>query len=469
MSGARFTVAEVVAATGGRLAAGRPDAVVTGVSIDSRTCLPGQVFIAIRGHRQDGHAFAGAALARGAAALVLARWPEGLGSPREAAVVLVEDTTRALQRLAACHRARHILPVVAVTGSNGKTTTKELTALVLGRRFRVLKAAGSLNNQWGVPLTLLALAPDHQVAVLELGMNAPREIAALAALARPTVGVVTTIAPAHLEGLGSLEGVQQAKGELVEAVPPGGCVVLNADDPRVLALARRAPGRRVCTFGQAAHADVRLGAVTAAAGGLRFSVAAGRETAEVALPLAGAHNAWNAAAALAVGHLLGVELADGAAALREARPIPGRLVWHEVAGVRLLDDTYNANPVSLRAALDVLGAVPGGRAWVVLGDMRELGALSEGAHREAGAWIAALPAAGLVTVGPLARLAGQAARAAGCPEVLSCESPEEAAAILAPRLRPGDRVLIKGSRSLALERALALLCGALDPAGAARC
>jgi UDP-N-acetylmuramoyl-tripeptide--D-alanyl-D-alanine ligase len=445
---------------------------VCGVSIDSRTLESGEAFVAIRGHRQDGHAFVGEAIRRGAGAVVVTHLPAGLDLPPEVGVVVVDNTTHALQRLGAFHRRRFTIPVVAITGSNGKTTTKELAALALGRRFSVLKATGSFNNQWGLPLTLLDLAPAHQAAVIELGMNAFGEIAALAQLAQPTIGVVTTIGPAHLEFLGSLEGVQKAKGELVQAIPPEGLVVLNADDPLVAALAGDARGR-VVTYGRAADANVRVDDVTTSPAGVGFRVSAAGAIVEVRLTLQGAHNAWNAAAALAVALELGVPLAEAAAALGDASPIKGRLVWRGAGGVRILDDTYNANPASLRVALDVLRdartVLPpgGGRAWVVLGDMLELGAASDAAHREAGARIAALPAAGLVTVGPAARLAAAAARLGGCPDVSTCETPEEAARQVAERMAPGDRVLIKGSRGMQLERAVATLLAVLGERGIA--
>lgn len=467
----RLTLADVVRGTRGALVGGRLDALVTGVSIDSRTCRPGDAFFAIRGVHQDGHAFIDHARARGAACAVASRLPPGLGAGGDFAVVLVEDTTAALQRLGAFHRRRFAIPVVAITGSNGKTTTKELVATVLSARRRVLKPTASFNNQWGVPLTLLDLEPAHEAAVLELGMNAFGEIAHLAQLCQPTVGVVTAIAPAHLEGVGSIEGVQKAKGELVEAVPPDGLVILNADDPLVLGLAARARAR-VTTYGQADRADVRLGDVGLAEEGVTFRLTAGNAAAVVRLPLAGRHNAWNAAAAAAVGLALGVPLDEAAAALALAAPVKGRLVWREAAGVRILDDTYNANPASLRAALDVLRAGPAAsRRWVILGDMLELGAHTEAAHRDAGAWVAALPAAGFAAVGPAMRLAAEAARAGGCREVATFVEPVEAALHVAARVANGDRVLVKGSRGMRMERAVEALLSRLgrSPEGSRGC
>jgi UDP-N-acetylmuramoyl-tripeptide--D-alanyl-D-alanine ligase len=465
-----LSVAELIRGTRGALVGGHPEAVVRGVSIDSRTCAPGDAFFAIQGHHRDGHAFVADARARGAGAAVVSRPPGELALPGDFPVVLVEDTTAALQRLAAFHRDRLALPVVAITGSMGKTTTKELAALVLARRYRVLKAAGSFNNQWGLPLTLLTLEPTHEAAVLELGMNAFGEIAALARLARPSVGVVTAIAPAHLAGVGTLEGVQKAKGELVEAIPLDGVVVLNADDPLVLALARAARGR-VVTYGQAAAADVRLGAVTVAPDGLAFTLTAGGARADVRLPLAGRHNAWNATAAAAVGTALGVPLEAAAAALAGAAPVRGRLHWRSAGGVRILDDTYNANPMSVRAALDALREAPGGgRRWVILGDMLELGTITEAAHREVGTWVAGLPVDGLAAVGSAMRLAAEAARVGGCPDVATFASPEGAATYVLSRVARGDRVLVKGSRGMRMERGVdALLVGFRGAGEGPRC
>ena len=466
----RVTLAEFVRGTQGALVGGRLDTVVTGVSIDSRTCRPGDAFFAIRGTHQDGHAFVGHARMRGAVCAVTTRIPPGLGAEVDFPVVLVDDTTTALQRLGAAHRRRFDIPVVGITGSNGKTTTKELAATVLSARRRVLKPAGSYNNQWGVPLTLLAIEPEHEAAVLELGMNAFGEIAALAQLCQPTIGVVTTIGAAHLEGVGSLEGVQKAKGELVEAIPPDGVVVLNADDPLVLGLAARSKAP-LMTYGQADRADVRLGDVALVEGGLAFRLSAGAATADVRLPLAGRHNAWHAAAAAAVGLTLGVPLDEAAAALALVVPVKGRLVWREAGGVRILDDTYNANPVSVRAALDALREAPGGgRRWVIFGDMLELGPLTETAHREVGAWIAALPVAGLAAVGSAIRLTAETARMGGCPDVATFASPEGAAAHVLERVARGDRVLVKGSRGMRMERAVeALMAGLGIRPEASRC
>lgn len=461
----RWTIADLLHGTQGTLV-GDSGVTAGGVSLDSRSLRPGEVFVAIHGPRHDGHAYLAPAIQRGAVAAVVSRRPEGLALPPGFPLILVEDTTLALQRLAAHHRGRHRLPVVAVTGSNGKTTTKELIAAVLAEDRAVFKAPGNLNNHWGLPLALLGLEAHHGAAVLEMGMSGFGEIAALCRIAQPTVGVVTTIAPAHLLTLGSLAGVQKAKGELVEAIGPDGTVILNADDPLVAALGREAKGR-VVGYGEAEGAEVRLlGAVVASGDGLNLTIGLGGVRLPVRLSLAGRHNAWNALAAAAVGSVLGVEPSAIARGLATVKPLKGRLQWRDVHGVRLLDDSYNANPGSVRAALDALREAGGqGRVWVALGDMLELGAHAEAAHREVGRWVAELRADGLLTLGPSARLAAEAAHAAGCPDVLACESAEAVAAGLAERLAPGDRCLIKGSRGMQMERVIERLLPLLDRRG----
>ncbi|MBI2158004.1 MAG: UDP-N-acetylmuramoyl-tripeptide--D-alanyl-D-alanine ligase [Candidatus Rokubacteria bacterium] len=456
-----FTVQDIVRATQGALVAGDLAVPVTGVSIDSRTLGVGEAFFAIEGHRLDGHAFLADAAGRGAACLVVHALHDDV--PANVPLVLVEDTTKALGRLAAFQRARFSLPVVAVTGSNGKTTTKELVAAVLAARFHVLKPASSFNNQWGLPLTLLRLGPEHEALVLEIGSNRPGEIAHLAGLAAPTVGVVTTVAQAHTEFLGSLDGVREEKAALVRAVPPEGCVVLNADDPRVAGMARDARAR-ILTYGLASSATVRaVDGVVEAGPGLAFTLEAGGERERVALAFAGRHNATNALAAAATGVALGCSLAEIARGLAAARPVAGRCVWRETGAVRILDDTYNANPVSLRAALATVaaGRRPDGRLVIVLGDMLELGAIAEEAHREAGRAVVAAAADEFVGVGRHAALAVEAARLGGLAEAHHAMTFEDTVAHLLKRLAPGDTVLVKGSRGMRMERVVDALVARL--------
>jgi UDP-N-acetylmuramoyl-tripeptide--D-alanyl-D-alanine ligase len=382
--------------------------------------------------------------------------------PANVPLVLVEDTTQALGRLGAWHRSRFTLPVVAVTGSNGKTTTKELAAGVLGTRWSVLKPERSFNNQWGLPLTLLQLGPEHGAAVLEIGTNARGEIAALAALAAPTVAVVTTVAAVHVEFLGSLDGVREEKAALVRALPAGGVAVLNADDPRVAGMARDTRAR-VVTYGRAAGAHVRVtGDVVEDEQGLHLTLEAGGERQPVTLGLAGRHNVTNALAAAATGVALGLPLADVARGLGGVRPVAGRCVWRRAGEVTILDDTYNASPVSVRAALDTVAAHRRGRrVVVVLGDMLELGAITEEAHREVGRQVAALPADELVGVGRAMQAAVEAARAAGLAEARHLTTFEDTVAHLLKRLAPDDLVLVKGSRGMRMERVVDALVARL--------
>jgi UDP-N-acetylmuramoyl-tripeptide--D-alanyl-D-alanine ligase len=455
-----FTVQDIVRASQGALVAGDLGIPVTGVSIDSRSLAVGEAFFAIQGHRLDGHAFLAEAAARGAACLVVHALPDDV--PANVPLVLVEETTQALGKLGAWHRARFSIPVVAVTGSNGKTTTKELAAGVLGTRWNVLRPEKSFNNQWGLPLTLLQLGPEHQAAVLEIGTNARGEIAALSALAAPTVAIVTTVAAVHVEFLGSLDGVREEKAGLVRALPPDGVAVLNADDPRVAGMARETRAR-VVTYGRAATAHVRvIGDVVEDERGLAFTLEAGGERQPVVVGLAGRHNVTNALAGAAAGVALGLPLADVARGLAGVRPVAGRCVWRQAGDVTILDDTYNASPVSVRAALDTVAAHRRGRrVVVVLGDMLELGAISDEAHREVGRAVAGLPADELVGVGRAMQGTVEAAREAGLAEARHLMTFEDTVAHLLKRVVAGDLVLVKGSRGMRMERVVDALVARL--------
>jgi len=460
---ASFTVQEIVRTTQGALVVGDLAVSVNGVSIDSRTLGVGEAFFAIRGPRLDGHDFVADAASRGASCVVVHHVPDPI--PTGVPVVLVEDTTRALGRLSAAHRAKFNIPVVAVTGSNGKTTTKELVAAVLATRWRVLKPESSFNNQWGLPLTLLRLAPEHEALVVEIGTNQRGEIATLAALAGPNVGVVTTVAAVHTEFLGSLSGVREEKVALVRGLPAEGWAILNADDDRVAGMARDTAAR-VLTYGQSALAAVRaVGAVEESPEGLRFSLEAGGERESVNLAFAGRHNVTNALAAAAVGVALGLGLSEIARGLGNARPVKGRCGWREAGGVRILDDTYNANPASVQAALDTAVAHRGNRRLlVVLGDMLELGAVAEEAHRETGRRVAATGAVEFLGMGKHMRLAVESAHAAGLAEARHTTTFEDTVAHLLKRVAPGDLVLVKGSRGMRMERVADTLAARLSRA-----
>ena len=455
-----LTVQDIVRAAQGALVGGDLGVPVTGVSIDSRTLRVGEAFFAIQGHRLDGHAFLAEAAGRGASCVVVHSLPDD--APANVPLVLVDDTTRALGRLAAWHRARFDIPVVAVTGSNGKTTTKELIAAVLATRWSVLKPPGSFNNQWGLPLTLLSLALEHEALVVEIGANQPGEIAYLAALAAPTAAVVTTVAQVHTEFFGTLDGVRGEKVALVRAVGPSGIVALNADDPRVAGMAADARAR-VVTYGAARGATIRFaGDVEEDERGVRFTLEVESVRQPVALALAGRHNAANALAAAAVSWAMGFAPADIARGLAAARPVKGRCVWRTAGEVQVLDDTYNASPASVRAALDALQARRHERrALVVLGDMLELGAGADDAHAEVGRLVAALPADEFVGVGRLMQAAVEAARGAGLAEAYHATTFEDTVAHLLKRVAPGDVVLVKGSRGMRMERVVDALVARL--------
>ncbi len=421
-----------------------------GVATDSREQQPGALFVALRGERFDGHDFLPAAAARGATAALVAR-----GSDARRMGILpcieVEDPRAALGALGQGRRRASTAKVVAVTGSLGKTTVKQMLAAALSPLGPVLFTEGNLNNEIGVPLTLLRLEPKHRAAVIEMGMNHEGEIARLAALAEPEVGLVTNVHGVHLESLGTIERVAAAKGELYRGLPPEGVTVANADDPLVLGEAR-ASGRRIVTFGRG-PADVQLvGEVAESLEGIAFRLRAGGRTVEARAAFLGEHNARNGSAAVAGALAAGVPLEAAAAALAAARPARHRLARIELpGGATLLDDCYNASPPSMAAALRTLRRVAGGRRLgAMLGDMLELGPEELSRHRGVGEEAGGL--AWLFAFGRRARAIAEGARAAGVPEVGSGEDIEDGLRWVRARLRAGDLVLLKGSRGMRMER-----------------
>jgi UDP-N-acetylmuramoyl-tripeptide--D-alanyl-D-alanine ligase len=460
------TAAEACQAMGGSLARGEGSVVARAVSTDSRRPVADALFIALRGPNHDGARYAAAAVGAGARIVALSRaaWQAGLAGalPPEVAVVLVEDPLEALGRLAGWHRRRHAARVVGVTGSNGKTSTKEMIASVLGGPPGVLATRGNLNNLVGMPLCLLGLGGEHHHAVLEMGMNAPGEIARLAAVARPEVGVVTNVHPVHLEGLGTLQAVAEAKGELIAALGPDAVAVLNADDPYVLKQGGRGPARRV-TFGASPAADVRVLASRQAEHGLGIELSVGGRPLAVDLPRLGLHHAMNAAAAAAVGWVEGVAPEQIAARLVSAPRPPMRLERLDVLGAHLLVDCYNANPRSMQAALQTLVEVAGpGSRWAVLGDMLELGEASEQLHRQVGRAAAEAGLDGLCAFGPEARHLAAGALEAGLGDVEHVLEIEAALEWLRGRCARGGWVLLKGSRGMRLERLARALADEAD-------
>ena len=445
-----LTLSEVQRAVRGRWLA-RPSSPppVTSVVTDSRGAAQGSLFVALRGERVDGHDFVLEAFARGAVAALVER-PVG-AVPDGVALFAVEDAVTALGDLARHYRSGLSATVVAVTGSNGKTTTKEMIAHLLGPSGAVVKAPESYNNFVGVPLSVFAVSPGTDFAVLELGTSAPGEIARLAAIAQPHLGVITNIGPTHLEGLGSVAGVARAKGELLDALPSEGTAVLNWDDDWCRRLARHSPVR-VVTFGLSPEADVFATEVVRREGGLRFLL---NGLCEATLPVAGTHNLLNALAAAAVCRRLGLSRQQVAQRLPGFRLPAMRLEEVSLGGLLLINDAYNANPVSMSAALSELTRRPAeGRRLFVAGDMKELGPDSPRYHRELGLRVAAGDLDGLFAVGEFAGEVAAGAVAGGFPAeaVFTFATVEELVAGLAGEVGPGDVVLLKGSRAMGLER-----------------
>jgi UDP-N-acetylmuramoyl-tripeptide--D-alanyl-D-alanine ligase len=447
-----FRVDEIVAATGGRLALGRPDAVVSAVVTDTRALAAGQGFLALRGEQFDGHNFFEAATKRGAAALIIDREDllAGLnGFAATGAVVVVRDTEAALAALGRAARARLTCPVLAVTGSCGKTTVKEMVGQILGPRMRGKTPPASFNNQIGVPLTLLAADTADQFVLCEFGTNHPGEIAHLAGIARPTVAIVTIVAEVHLEGLLSLDGVAAEKSAIVEAVPPDGLAILNADDPRVAAMARKCRGR-VVTVGLHERADLRAANFTQSEAGLRFNA----DGVAFEIPVLGEHQVVLALAAAAAAREVGVPPAESAETLRQFHPPKMRLAIQNVGDVKILNDAYNANPRSMKAAIGLLPIWPDRRKVVFFGDMRELGAACRAAHEELGRVIAGAGVAQLVCVGTESSATARAAVAAGMKAgaVATFADADAAARAASGFVRGGDLVLVKGSRLVRMEK-----------------
>jgi len=422
---------------------------LTGISIDSRNLRPGAVFFAIRGERYDGHDFIQAAAARGAAAVIISHGdlsavPQGVWG------FCVTDTTRALNQLAGYHRRRFDIPVVAVTGSAGKTTTKEMLAQVLAQRYCVLKNHGSLNNQWGVALTLLRLSARHTAAVIEVGTNHPGEIAFLAEVIRPTIAVLTNIGASHLAGFGSKRNVFKEKRSLIHHLQPGGTVIFNADDVYLSTLDGSAD--RTYSYGLTEHADLSADRLVLDQRGRMCFRLNGRVAVCLRTPVI--ENVSNALAAAACGQVLRISLREIGRALEM---VPFRQRRQQIVrkrGVLIIDDTYNSNPLSLRSAVRTLYHLPAhGRKFFVCGDMLELGDRAEKIHFNSGREIAGICPDVIVTFGRLSRALGEGVRKE-CQdaEVISYDSLTDVIRLLRRRLSQGDAVLVKGSRGMRMER-----------------
>lgn len=436
----RLSLAQVQAATGAQIIGDASELSFAGWSIDSRSVAPGDLFFAIKGERLDGHAFVAAVLEQGAAAAVVSEAIPGAKGP----LLLVKDTLAALQALA--HEARRLWgkPIVAVTGSAGKTSTKDIIAALLSARYKVGKTVGNFNNHIGLPLSILRLPEDSDVAVLEMGMNHAGEIRDLTRIAEPNYGVVTNVGYAHVENFASIEGVAAAKRELIEGLAPGGVAVLNADDPLVAAFAKSHNGRSV-SYGFGASADVRADGDFNVQG-VHFETA-----------LAGRHSRLNILAGIAVAGLFGIEpreLVNAVAALTPGKMRGERKIWN---GATVLNDSYNSNPEAALNMLAVLRSEPASRRIAVLGEMRELGQMSEQLHRQVGERAAQTGIDVVVGIHGAARFLVESAIQAGVkPQAgFFFEQPELAGEFLKEFVKPGDAILFKGSRGTQVETALA--------------
>ncbi len=446
-----ITFSDIARVTGGQIVQGNPRSVFSAVSTDSRTAAAGELFFALSGELYDAHSFLDRAVSAGAGGLVVSR---RVDLPPDIPVLLVDDTLAALQSLAALNRARTGAFLVGVTGSTGKTTTKDIIASVLGTRFATHKTTGNFNNEIGLPLTLLQIGQDCGAAVVEMAMRGSGEIDALCRIAAPDGAVITTINETHLELLGDVSSIAAAKGEILEHIPAAGFALLHADSPFIRREAGRCKGR-VIFFGEDPAADIRAENIKPAGGGSVFDVVIGKERDQYILPAPGRHNVINALAAVGVGKEMGLTKEEIARGLASASLTGMRLEVIRAGGIKIINDSYNASPASTGAALQTLADLAGGRRKIaVLGNMLELGPQALAGHRGVGETAARLQVDYLVTVGDLAEAIHTGAVSAGLrPEkAVHCGDNGQAIKVLEKLLDAGDTVLVKGSRGMKMEQ-----------------
>ena len=447
-----WTVRQILEATGGQLVRGHPDAAVRSLSIDSRRLEPGEAFIAIQGRRWDGHAFIEDAAHRDASCLIVSQLPSSTNGSAALPMVLVEDTTEALGDLARFHRRRIGAPVITVTGSCGKTTTKELIAHLVGEPGTVLKTTGTQNNHIGVPLTLLQLRPDHRIAVVELGSNHPGEIAYLASIAEPNVAVITNVGPVHLEFFGSLIGVLREKISMLDAISPDGCAVLPGDQLDICLEAPQhlLPTSRLVTYGTSDRCDIQ--AIDIQRSGQGMALRLRDHLSQWMVPLVGYHNVENALAALACAWAVGVPLSIAKERLASFEPVPLRSQVVRCNGLTILNDCYNANPLSFARALETLRDMQVRRKLAIVGDMLELGEYAPSAHQAIGRLATRLGIDAVMAVGEYAEEVAQGVRETCADAVTIYRTVPELLQQLPSMLQHGDGLLVKGSRRLNLEQ-----------------
>lgn len=454
-----MTWEEINRAVGVTATGGNVDCRFTDIITDSRRIAAGVLFIALKGEKFDGADFVQESVKQGAAGIIVREDcpPEkliGLTVP----IWRVADTLTAYQQIARAWREKFSLPVIAITGSNGKTTTKDLTAAVLSAKGKVHKTHANFNNEIGLPLTLLGINESHAYAVTEIGMRGLHQIETLAQIARPTMGIVTNVGETHLELLGTIDNIARAKSELVAAIPSGGCVILNADDARVAAMRDVAqPGVKILTYGIEKNADIRAEAVRTENNATKFMIAYQDERHEYILPLVGRHNVYNALAAIAAGFALGLAPEEIHNGLLKFEPTGMRFAVEDKGNYHIVNDAYNASPLSMRAAIETLASLVTGRKIAVLGDMLELGDSAPHLHKEIGELLGKCKFFALITYGELAKHIAIGATGAGIKEVYSVASHQEAADKLQEIMNFGDTILFKGSRSMQMEKIIDLV------------
>lgn len=454
-----FTIRQIIEATKGQLLESSSinlDGEVKGVSTDTRTIKKGELFIPLVGEIFDGHYFVDEAIEKGASAVLIHR-EDAKSLPElfpEVAVIKVADTLKALQDLASFQRSRFNIPIVAVTGSNGKTTTKDMIALVLSQKYKVLKTQGNFNNEIGLPLTLLGLEDSHEVAVVEMGMNHLGEIHRLAEIARPNIGVITNIGVSHIQNLGTRENILKAKMEIFDFFTAEDKAILNGDDEFLSKIAGEFP-YQVKYYGTSDIASIKAQDIRLLGEqGISYNLNIDGKIHPIEIPIPGKHNVYNSLAAAAVGSILGIDIQDIANALKSYRSGDMRLnIFTTDSNIKVIDDVYNASPDSMKAAIEVLKDLGEGRKIAILGDMLELGDYSQKGHTEVGEVVAHKDIDILITVGKESKFIGTGARNCGMADqnIIHLESNKDVIDYLDTIIEQGDKILVKGSRSMKME------------------
>lgn len=457
MADFQFTLTQVMQATNAVLKKLTASSVFGGVTTDTRKVEEGMLFVALKGEKFDGHDFIAQAAQKGAiGAIVNKDYDVSLLEDVDIDVLAVEDTLKAYQDLAKFWRSKFSIPVIGITGSNGKTTTKDLTAAVLSGKWNVLKTQANFNNEIGLPMTLLQINKTHDAAVVEMGMRGLGQIKALTEIARPTIGVITNVGETHLELLGTIENIAKAKGEMAQAIEINGKVILNADDEHVAKMHEITKAHAVY-FGINRAADVKAFDIKTEDGKTEFEAIVGEKMAHFTLNMLGIHNVYNCLAALAVGYACGLTIEEMQKGLSSFRPTAMRFEYRKIGDFSIINDAYNASPASTRAALKNLAQVAKGRKILVMGDMFELGSVETAAHEAIAQQAQEAGVSVLITRGKLTENTAVKARELGMEQVYECESHEATVAVLKKVLQKGDTVLFKGSHGMHMEKIIELL------------